>query len=772
MKTKDSAVFALRGCVLFLIPVLLAASCQKMTINRPSREPRLSSYVRPLIGTQGEGNVYPGPSAPFGMIQISPDTEKALWETASGYEYSDPTILGFSLTHLSGTGIPDLGDFLFIPQVGQPAFVSGTKDKPEEGYQSPYSHDDEAASAGYYRVKLQKSGVTTELTAGQRAGILRFTFPASDEASIMTDLAHVLSGGRWKTPQSHVRIEDDSTVTGFHIINGWAKERHLFYAARYSRPFDEALIISNGKPVIYDSHANYRFRSRREAAGTDLRLLAKYKTRANEVIMVKVAVSTVSAANALENLDTEIPGWDFEKVVDDTCKLWDRELARMTIEGTQTEKETFYTALYHAFLTPNLHEDVNGQYRGFDQNIHESDGFTKHTVFSLWDTYRATHPLFALIQAERNADMINSMLAHYDQSVDKLLPVWELQANETWCMIGYHAVPVIADAYLKGNKGFDAQRAYEAIKTTAMNPDYDAVADYARLGWVPFDKENEAVSKTLEYAYDDYTIAQMARALGKTSDYDYFMKRAGSYKNIYDPETGFMRGRDSQGNWRTPFDPQGFVQGGDFTEGTSWQYSWYVPHDVPGLIKLFGGKEAFCEKLDKLFVLESPENGDSEVDDIFGRIGEYWHGNEPSHHIVYLYCYAGQPWKAQQLLRTIVRTQYGNKPQSLTGNDDCGQMSAWYIFTCMGFYPVAPASDFYVIGAPQMKTMTMHLSTGKDFTMIANNFSEENMYVQAVKLNGKDWNRPFLPYSELKKGGTIVFEMGPRPNMQWGVIAD
>jgi predicted alpha-1,2-mannosidase len=758
--------------VLFLTGLTLLTSCGHIAFTqRKGQEERLSSYVRPLIGTHGEGNVYPGPSAPFGMVQISPDTDKVLWATASGYEYSDPTILGFSLTHLSGTGIPDLGDFLFIPQVGQPAYDSGEKDKPDEGYQSTYSHEEEVASAGYYKVKLHKSGVTTELTAGKRAGMLRFTFPAADDASIMTDLAHVLSGGRWKVAQSHVRIEDNATVTGYHLINGWAKERHLFYAARYSRPFDEGLIISSGKPVIYDSHANYRFRSRREAAGKDLRFLAKYKTHANEAILVKVAVSTVSAANALENLDAELSHWDFEKVVNDTCTLWDKELACMKIEGTQKEKETFYTALYHAFLTPNLHEDVNGQYRGLDQNTHESGDFTKYTVFSLWDTYRATHPLFALIQAKRNADMVNSMLAHYDQSVDRLLPVWELQANETWCMIGYHAVPVIADAYLKGNKGFDPERAYEAVKTTAMNPDYDAVAAFDRLGWVPFDQENEAVSKTLEYAYDDYTIAQMANALGKTEDYHYFMKRADNYKNIYDPETGFMRGRDSDGNWRTPFDPQGFVQGGDFTEGTSWQYSWYVPHDVPGLIELMGGNEAFCSKLDQLFVLNSPENGDSEVDDIYGRIGEYWHGNEPSHHIVYLYCYAGQPWKAQKLLHTIIKTQYGNQPNSLTGNDDCGQMSAWYIFTCMGFYPVAPAADFYVIGAPQLQQMTMHLSNEKSVTMTANKLSEENIYIQSLRLNGKNWVSPFLPFSELKNGGTLIFEMGPRPNKQWGVTS-
>ncbi len=770
MKSSYLQLRPMLESVLIIALALTTISCQQFqsASSTGPNTPGLSQYIRPIIGTKGEGNVYPGPSAPFGMIQLSPDTDKVLWATASGYEYSDPTILGFSLTHLSGTGIPDLGDFLFMPQVGTPELVSGTKDQPDQGYQSPYSHDDEVASAGYYKVKLQKSGVTTELAATVHAGILRFTFPASDEASIMTDLAHVLSGGRWKAAQSHVRIEDDATVTGYHLINGWAKERHLYYAARYSRPFDEGVIYSNGKRVFYDSHANYRFRSCKEAAGTNLQFLAKYKTRAGEVIQVKVAVSTVSAANALENLDAEIPGWNFEKVVADTCKLWDKELACMTIEGTQTEKETFYTALYHAFLMPNTHQDVNGQYRGFDQNIHTADGFTKYTIFSLWDTYRATHPLFALVQARRDSDMINSMLAHYDQSVDHLLPVWELQGNETWCMIGYHSVPVIADGYLKGVKGFDPERAYQAIKTTAMNPHYDSVAEYARLGWVPFDHENESVSKTLEYAYDDYTIAQMAKALGKTEDYTYFMKRAGHYKNIWDNETGFMRGRDSQGNWRTPFDPQGFVQGGDITEGTSWQYSWYVPHDVPGLIRLMGGKEAFLKKLDTLFQLAASENSDSGVDDIYGRIGEYWHGNEPSHHIIYLYCYAGQPWKAQQLLHTVVKTQYGNQPQSLTGNDDCGQMSAWYMFTCMGFYPVAPASDYYVIGAPQMKKIAMRLSNGKTFTMTAENLSESNLYVQSVKLNGKDWASPFLPYAELKNGGTLEFTMGPTPNKSWG----
>ena len=724
-----------------------------------------ADYIRPFVGTKGEGNTYPGPSAPFGMVQLSPDTDRDLWDTASGYEYSDTSIMGFSLTHLSGTGIPDMGDFLFMPQLGEPKLVVGSKEKPEEGYRARYAHDQESASVGYYQVKLLNNGVNVELTAGERAGMLRFTFPASDQASIMTDLQHFLSGNRFKLIWSHVRVEGPDTVTGFHLVNGWGKERYLYYAARYSRPFDSFRIMSNGKEARYDSFKNYRFRSRNEAAGTNLQFLAQYKTKADEAITVKVSVSSISAANALKNLDAEIPGWDFEGVRAATKAKWNQELARIQIEGSPLQQETFNTAMYHCFQAPCLYQDVTGEYRGMDSNPHVAKGFTNYSVFSLWDTYRATHPLFTLIQARRDADMIQSLLAHFDESADHLLPMWLLPGNETWCMIGYHAVPVIVDGLLKGVKGIDKERAFQAIKATAMNPDYDGVAAYDKLGWVPFDQENEAVSKTLEYAYDDYCIAQLAKSLGKKDDYTHFMKRAMSFTNIFDPSTGFMRGRDSQGNWRTPFDPHLFVQGGDFTEGTSWQYSWYVPQDVPGLIRLMGGKEKFVAQLDTLFTFGA--NASLGLDDIQGRIGEYWHGNEPSHHIIYLYCYAGQPWKAQEKLHRIVKTQYGNHPDSLTGNDDCGQMSAWYIFTCLGFYPVCPASDYYVIGAPQIPKAVMNLSNGKKFTMTAENLSDENFYVQSVQLNGKPWDSPFLPYKELKNGGTLAFKMGPKPS-QWG----
>lgn len=731
----------------------------------------LSDYICPFVGTHGEGNTYPGPSAPFGMIQLSPDTDRDLWDTASGYEYSDTSIMGFTLTHLSGTGIPDLGDFLFMPQVGEPKFVVGTKENPDAGYRARYSHDQESASAGYYKVKLLNNDVTVELAAGERAGMMRFTFPQSDQASIMTDLQHFLSGKRFKLIWSHVRVENEATITGFHLVNGWAKERYLYFAARYSKPFDRYRIISNGQEVKYDSYKTYRFRSRNEAAGTNLQFLAEYKTKPGEVILVKVAVSPVSAANALQNLDSEIApqDWDFEKVVRSTREKWDRELARIEIEGSQQDKETFYTGMYHAFLAPNLYQDVTGEYRGLDSNIHRAQGFKNYAIFSLWDTFRATHPLFTLIQSPRDSDMIQSMLAHYDQSVDHLLPMWSLQGNETWCMIGYHAVPVIADGYLKGVKGFDKQRAYQAVRTTAMNPDYDGVAAYAKLGWVPCDQENESVSKTLEYAYDDYCVAQMAKALGKQDDYAYFMKRAGSYKNVFDPSTSQVRGRDALGNWRSPFDPHAYGEGtsADFTEATATQYSFYNPQDVPAMMNLMGGKEKFVKQLDALFDYREPLK-EGVASDIQGRIGEYWHGNEPSHHIIYLYCYAGQPWKAAQRLHEVIKTQYGNKPNSLTGNDDCGQMSAWYIFTVMGFYPVCPASDYYVIGSPAIPKAVIHLSNGKKFTMVAENLSDRNIYVQSVKVNGRNLSQPFLPYRELKYGGSLVFKMGPQPNPEWG----
>jgi predicted alpha-1,2-mannosidase len=755
MKTTANMGRTIGGMIIMiLIPFLLFAQVKEKT--------SLSDYVRPFVGTQGDGNTYPGASAPFGMMQFSPDTDMELWETASGYEYSDSSIIGFSLTHLNGTGIPDLGDFLFTPVTGIPKLIPGSKAFPDSGYRSRYSHNDEEASPGYYRVRLLRNNVNVELTASERSGMMRLTFPKSDSSFILTDLTHVL---RWNVPWSNIRLENNSTITGYHIVNGWGKERHLYFAAKYSRPFDDFVIMNDGKPVVYNT---YRFRSRAESWGKNIQFLARYSTRDKEVILIKIGISSISAENAMKNLDSEIPAWDFGKIVRETKEKWNKELSKIKVEGTAEQKETFYTSMYHAFLAPNVYEDVTKEYRGFDQNTHIAKGFTNYAVFSLWDTYRATHPLFTLIQADRDADMINSMLAHYDQSVEHLLPVWALPQNETWCMIGYHAVPVIADAFMKGLKGFDYKRAYDAIKTTAMNPNYDNVMTYAKLGWVPFDKENESVSKTLEYAFDDYCISQMAKSLGKEDDYKYFLKRSQSYKNIFDPSYNLMRGKDSNGKWRTPFDPHLYVQGGDITEGTSWQYTWYVPQDVKGLITLMGGNKPFTQKLDSLFIVQASDST-SGVDDIHGVIGEYWHGNEPSHHIIFLYDYAGEPWKTQERVHQIMKTQYGNKPNSLCGNDDCGQMSAWYIFNALGFYPVCPGSNYYAIGSPCVKEAVINLSNGKVLTMKAQNLTDENIYIQSVNINGKNLDSPFLTHNQIKNGGTVVFSMGNVPNKSWGL---
>lgn len=751
--------------VLFEIGIFgFAGSCFGQTTGG---EDNLIDYVNPLIGTAGGGNVFPGPATPHGMVQLGPDTDMRNW--SDGYDYGDSVIIGFSMQHLSGTGIPDLGDFSFTPSVGKMKFVPGMVGEktpegdthyifvPDSGYCQPFFHKDEVAKVGYYSVRLLEHNVLVELAATAHAGIMRFTFPKTDSANVLVDLTHVL---QWKVLWSRVRRLSKTLVTGFHLVHGWAAERYLYFAAEYSRPYDNFGIMVDGKRVYYNT---YRFRSESESSGPNLQYFTTYNTEKDPVIMVKVGISAISSENALRNLKSEIPGWDFEKVVRDARAAWKKELQKITIKGSTAEKETFYTAMYHTQLDPTIYEDVNGEYRGLDQEIHTAKGFTNYSIFSLWDTFRAEHPMMVLIHPNEDADMIKSMLAHYDQSVEHLLPIWSLYNNETWCMIGYHAVPVIADAIMKGIKGFDYQRGYEAMKTTAMNPHYDSVKEYAEIGYVPFNHEDESVSKTLEYAYDDYCIAQAAKKLGKENDYKYFMKRAMSYKNLYDSSTKLMRAKASDGRWQTPFNPSSYDS--TITEGTSWQYTWFVPQDVQGLINLMGGKQYFARKLDTLFIEKDTaqaSQGNS------GEIGEYWHGNEPSHQIAYLYDYAGEPWKTQELVRRVSSSFYYNKPDGLCGNDDCGQMSAWYIFSTMGFYPVCPGDNYYVIGTPGTDEATMHLGSGKTFTMKAINFSQENKYIQSVTLNGKKWNKTYIPFEDIANGGELIFVMGNKSNINWG----
>lgn len=729
----------------------------------------VTQYVNPFVGTDGYGNVYPGAQVPFGGIQISPDTDSDFYDAASGYKYSRPTLLGFSLTHLSGTGIPDLGDFLFIPGTGKMHLQPGTHEDHEEGYRSAYSHDRETASVNYYSVDLLDYGVKAEMTSGLRSGMFRFTYPESEESFIMIDMNHTL----WQScPWSNLRMVNDSTITGYKLVKGWGPERHVYFVAEFSRKLDSFRIMQDGKPVIYNTS---RFRSSREAWGKNLMACISFDTEKDEEITVKVAVSSVSTDGARLNLK-ELDGLSFDQLRQKGTDMWEKELSKYSVKADERTLETFYTSAYHAALHPFLFQDADGSYRAYDKNIAKAEGFTNLTVFSLWDTYRALHPWFNLVHQDVNADVANAMLDHYDRSVEHMLPIWSFYGNETWCMIGYHAVSVLADMIVKGVPGFDYERAFEAMKTTAMNPNFDCLPEYRENGYVPFDKEAESVSKTLEYAYDDYCIAQAAKALGKEEDYRYFLNRSLSYQTLIDPETKFMRGRDSNGNWRTPFSPiayqgPGSVHGwGDITEGFTLQYTWYVPHDVQGYMNEAG--EAFLlERLDSLFLQELPEDIPG-AHDIWGRIGGYWHGNEPCHHIPYLYNWFRQPWKCQKWVREIADRFYGNTPDALSGNDDCGQMSAWYMFNCIGFYPVAPSSNVYSIGSPCVEAITVELSGGKKIRMTAENWSKENVYVKALYVNGEKYDKSYLTYDQVRDGVDLRFVMSDRPARRRAVSAD
>ena len=719
---------------------------------------KLVKYVNPFVGTAGFGNVYPGAQIPFGGIQISPDTDDYDYDVAAGYKYTKPTIMGFSLTHLSGTGIPDLGDFLFVPGTGPVRSATGTDEDPDAGYRSRFRHETEEASPGYYRVDLDDYGTRAEMTASARSGVLRFTFPACDSSFVMIDLDHTL---RFKCVWSSVRLLDEHTVIGSKLVNGWNPNRYVYFAARFSRPIKNFLILKQGKPVIYNTS---RFRSSKEAWGTGLQACVLFPTTAGEQVDVKVAVSATGTDGALRNL-SELNGKDFDTVRAEAEALWEAELGRYELDPacSQESKVTFYTSVYHTALHPFLFQDVDGRFRAHDVTIGQADGFTNYTTFSLWDTYRAFHPLLNLINKPLQADLANSMLEHYDRSTEKMLPIWSFYGGETWCMIGYHAVSVLADMMMKGVQGFDYERAYQAMKTTATNPHYDCLPEYTSLGYVPFDKEDESVSKTLEYAYDDWCIAQAARLLGHTDDYEFFLARSRNYRNLIDPETFYMRGRDSAGRWRTPFAPiayqgPGSVNGwGDITEGFTMQYTWTVPHAFEDYMDI-AGKKFLCDRLDSIFNLEMSDDIPG-AHDIWGRIGGYWHGNEPCHHVLYLYNKLGKPQECQKWVRYVADHFYGSEPDSLSGNDDCGQMSAWYIFNCLGFYPLCPGSNEYELGSPCLPGVTLRLSDGATLTVRTRNWTPDHVYVKAVYLNGQRLRGTTLRYEDIKDGADLLFVM-------------
>ncbi|GGK86471.1 GH92 family glycosyl hydrolase [Rufibacter glacialis] len=738
----------------------------------------LVRWVNPMIGTHKMGHTYPGATAPFGMVQLSPDTDtipyevnggynKDVYKYCAGYQYDDPTIVGFSHTHFSGTGHSDLGDFLLMPTTGKLQLNPGTEAKPESGYRSRFSHNNERAEPAYYRVKLDDHHILAELTATNRVGMHQYTFPKSDEAHVILDLMHGIYNYEDKNTWTFLRIENDTLITGYRQTNGWARTRTVYFAMAFSKPFYQYGNKDYSKGQVYKGFWRKFDQTRNfpEVAGKQLRAYFDFKTEEGEKIKVKFALSPVSTQGALANMRAEIPHWDFDRVKQESQALWNQELGKVrAVLPTKDDYINFYTALYHTFLGPTTYQDVDGQYRGLDQNNHQAQGFTNYTTFSLWDTYRALHPWFNIVQPKRNADMVESMLAHYDQSVHNMLPVWSHHANENWCMIGYHSVSVIADAIMKGTYKGDANRALDACVATARQGYYDGLQYYMQLGYVPEDKNSSSVSKTLEYAYDDWCIAQVAQKLGRQDIYQEFSKRAQNWKNVYDKSIGYMRPKLSNGTFKKEFDVLSTHNQG-FIEGNAWNYSLYVPHAPQEMIQVMGGNARFVPHLDSLFTMHLPDEFFKDTEDITreGIIGNYVHGNEPAHHVAYLYNWTDQPWKTQERVRMILKKQYQATPDGLGGNDDCGQMSAWYLFSSLGFYPVAPGATQYALGSPAVKEATVRLENGKSFEIEARNQSEKNVYVQKVELNGKPLAQPFLDHADLVKGGKLTFYMGSKP---------
>ena len=729
----------LKPSYLFILFSFIFSCDQKEGILPAKKDQLLINYVNPFIGTGGHGHTYPGATMPFGMMQLSPDTRLDGWDGCSGYHYSDSYIYGFSHTHLSGTGVSDYGDILLMP-TDTINFNNGSDGK--KGYRAHFSHNNEIAQPGYYKVLLDSTNIEVELTVSNRSGIQKYTFPNADKQYVVLDLEH-----RDELLDYKIQKVNDYIVKGYRFSKAWATDQRLFYHITFSHPIEDIVYLEDGKIVS----KNYKYQSKKA--------ILKFKNPNNETVFAKVAMSAVDEQGALRNLEQEIGVDTFDNLRKKAQEIWEAQLEKIKVESDDLDTKTiFYTALYHTMLAPNLYQDVDGRYRGMDLAIHETKEFDYYTVFSLWDTYRATHPLYTLIEQKRTNDFINTFLAKYEEG--GIMPIWDLSANYTGCMIGYHAVPVIADAYLKGIRGFDAEKALEAMKHSATR-DHLGLNYYKSLGFIPVENESESVSKTLEYAYDDWNIAQMAKAMGKTEDYNTFIKRAQNYKNVFDPETKFMRGR-FRNTWFAPFDP--YEVNFNYTEANAWQYSFYVPQDITGLNSLLGGKIEFEDHMDKLFKAKNETSGRSQAD-ITGLIGQYAHGNEPSHHMAYLYNFVNRPHKTMEKVNEIMTQLYHNAPDGISGNEDCGQMSAWYVFSAMGFYPVTPGSNEYIIGTPILDKATINLENGKQFTMVAHNRSNANFYIESAKLNGKQLSHSFIKHSDIINGGIVEFFMTDNPSI-------
>jgi predicted alpha-1,2-mannosidase len=756
----------------------------------PAARTGLTSFVDVFIGTGGHGHTYPGATLPFGMVQLSPDTYNASWDASSGYHYGDRSIMGFSHTHLSGTGASDLLDFLVMPGVGAVQTRPGVPDwplghyssrfdavhpsttdkpaaaKPAPGYRSTFSHADEHATPGYYRVMLRDRQVLAELTATTRAGMHRYTFPASGQSHVLVDLAHGYQDYPDKrAPVSHasLRVVGQDTLLGGRTTEGWAHGRQLYFAMKFSRPFERFDVFSAKQP-----HGA----SDRETTDPDIRCAVHFSTHAGEQVLVKVGISGVSEENALANLDAEMPDWDFEHIRAMANAAWEKELARIRIDAWDDKhhRRMFYTGLYHSLLAPTVFSDVDGRYRGMDRAVHQlADGALNYSTFSLWDTYRALHPLLTLVQPERVPGMVNTLIRMADESPDGV-PVWPLQGRETGCMTGYHSAVVVAEAQAKGFKGIDYARAWPLWQKRAMQDDYRGLRFYRDMGYIPADRIDESASKTLEYAYDDWAVAHLARGTGHQDDYVLLRERSHNYRHLFDAKAQFIRPRMSDGSWAEPFDPTAMGHSDrwrDFTESNAWQATFLNQHDVHAYIDMFGGDEAFANKLDALFQTHAilPANAPP---DIAGLIGQYAHGNEPSHHIAYLYTYAGQAWKTQARVREILQTLYADAPDGEAGNDDCGQISAWYLMSAMGLYAVDPVSANYVFGSPLLRSAQLDLGGDRTLTIEAENNGPDTPYVQSVHWNGQPYNRNWIPHTTLAQGGHLQFTMGPTPNKTFG----
>jgi len=729
---------------------------------------RLSQLVNVFIGTGGHGHTFPGATVPFGMVQLSPDTGTDGWDHCSGYHLSDTSIMGFSHTHLSGTGVGDMLDVLIMPAIGAVHTQPGSAETPDAGYRSRILHRDEHAEPGYYSVLLKRYGIKAELTASARVGMHRYTFPADSSGHFIVDLAHGYGSpdGHGHVLSSEISVVGKNTLVGGRRVGAWANGRHLYFAMRFSRPFKSARLVA-GQEMLDEAL--------RSAKGKSLKCVLAFPTSQSEVVLVKVGLSGVSAEGALRNLESEVPGWDFEAVRGAAIQSWDRELSKIIVDTQREDHKTiFYSALYHSLLAPTLFSDVDGQYRGMDLQLHQLSGdANNYSTYSLWDTYRALHPLYTLIQRERLPDLLNAMVRMAEESPAGV-PVWPLQGCETGCMIGYHSAPVLAEAFVKNIPGVDYKKAYPLWRKRALEDHYRGLDQYRKMGYVPADQEEEAVSKTLEYAYDDWAVAHLARAAGAMDEYRGLLDRSRNYKNVFDSKTGFMRGRLADGSWAEPFDPRGmghFKKWRDFTESNSWQATFLNQHDLHEYMKLFGGEKEFVRKLDELFDQSSDLPPDAPPD-IAGMVGQYAHGNEPGHHVPYLYSYAGAAYKTQARVRFLLDKMHHNAPDGLAGNEDCGQMSAWYLMSALGFYAVDPVSGNYVFGSPLFDRASIQLGGGKQLTIETIGNGPEKPYIHSVSLNGKPYAKSWFRHADVANGGTFVLQMGAEPNPQFGAASD